>query len=103
MVGGHGVMRLTLAPGWLWGTDVRPGVGTNQFQASHRGVIVSGAAEAVHQGGTGKVYRVGDACSITPRHDVRVLGDEVANVGSRAIFEGIRLCSFVIEINDNYQ
>ena len=95
MVGGHGVMRLTLAPGWLWGTDVRPGVGTNQFQASHRGVIVSGAAEAVYEGGTGKVYRVGDACAITPRHDVRVLGDEVAICfefqgawGSRGMLEG---------------
>ena len=77
MVGGHEARRLSLAPGWLWGTDVRPGVGTNQFQASHRGVIVSGAAEVVHKGGTGKVYRVGDAYSIS-RDMMSVLGDEVA-------------------------
>ena len=57
-------MRLTLAPGWHWGTDIRPGVGTDQCQASHLGVIVSGAVEVVHEDGTTKVYRAGDALFI---------------------------------------
>jgi hypothetical protein len=78
VVGGRRVMRLTLAPGWNWATDVRPGVGTDQCQASHLGVIISGAVEAVHEDGTRKVYQAGDAYAIAPGHDARVLGDEVA-------------------------
>jgi len=34
--------------------------------------------EAVHEDGTRKVYRAGDAYAIAPGHDARVLGDEVA-------------------------
>jgi hypothetical protein len=78
VVGGQRVMRLTLAPGWHWGTDVRPGVGTDQCQARHLGVIISGAVEATHEDGTQKIYRAGDAYAIAPGHDARVLGDEVA-------------------------
>lgn len=78
VVGGRRVMRLTLAPGWHWATDVRPGVGTDQCQASHLGVIISGAVEAVHEDGTRKIYQAGDAYAIAPGHDARVLGDEVA-------------------------
>ena len=39
---GQRVMKLTLAPGWKWSTDIKPIVGTPSCQATHTGIIVEG-------------------------------------------------------------
>ena len=77
-VGDQRVMRITAEPGWKWSNDVKPHVGTESCQATHLGIIVSGAVCAKHNDGTEKTYKAGDAYSIKPGHDGWVVGDEPA-------------------------
>ena len=79
-VGGQRVLKLTLQPGWKWSDDVKPTVGTESCQATHLGVIVSGAVCAKHNDGTELTYKAGDAYSIQPGHDGWVVGNEEAVV-----------------------
>ena len=79
-VGNQRVMKLTLQPGWKWSKDIKPKVGGDSCQATHLGVIVSGAVCAKHNDGTELTYKAGDAYSIQPGHDGWVVGDEPAVV-----------------------
>ena len=79
-VGNQRVMRLTLQPGWQWSKDIKPTVGGDSCQATHLGIIVSGAVCAKHNDGTEKTYKAGDAYSIQPGHDGWVVGDKPAIV-----------------------
>ena len=73
-VGNQRVMKLTLQPGWKWSKDIKPTVGGDSCQATHLGVIVSGAVCAKHNDGTEITYKAGDAYSIQPGHDGWVVG-----------------------------
>ena len=53
-VGNQRLMRLTLQPGWQWSKDIKPTVGGDSCQATHLGIIVSGAVCAKHNDGTEK-------------------------------------------------
>ena len=75
-IGGQKVMKLTCQPGWKWSNDIKPLAGTDSCQATHLGVIVSGAVCAKHNDGTEITYKAGDAYSIQPGHDGWVVGDE---------------------------
>ena len=77
-VGGQRVMHLILQPGWKWSVDVQPIIGSDRCQASHLGVIISGAICCKHDDGSEATYKSGDAYSIKPGHDAWVVGDEVA-------------------------
>ena len=79
-VGNQRVMKLTLQPGWKWSKDIKPTVGGDSCQATHLGVIVSGAVCAKHNDGTELTYKAGDAYSIQPGHDGWVVGNEPAVV-----------------------
>ena len=79
-VGNQRVMKLTLQPGWKWSKDIKPTVGGDSCQATHLGVIVSGAVCAKHNDGTELTYKAGDAYSIQPGHDGWVVGNEPAIV-----------------------
>ena len=68
-VGNQRVMKLTLQPGWKWSKDIKPTVGGDSCQATHLGVIVSGAVCAKHNDGTEITYKSGDAYAIQPGHD----------------------------------
>ena len=74
------VMKLTLSPDWKWSKDIKPTVGGGSCQATHLGVIVSGAVCAKHNDGTEMSYTAGDAYSIAPGHDGWVVGDDPAVV-----------------------
>ena len=79
-VGNQRVMKLTLQPGWKWSKDIKPTVGGDSCQATHLGVIVSGAVCAKHNDGTEMTYKAGDAYAIQPGHDGWVVGNEPAVV-----------------------
>ena len=79
-VGNQRVMKLTLQPGWKWSQDIKPTVGGDSCQATHLGVIVSGAVCAKHNDGTEMTYKAGDAYAIQPGHDGWVVGNEPAVV-----------------------
>ena len=79
-VGGQRVIKLTVQPGWKWSKDIKPTVGGDSCQATHLGVIVSGAVCAKHNDGTELTYKAGDAYSIQPGHDGWVVGNEPAIV-----------------------
>ena len=67
-------------PGWKWSKDIKPTVGGDSCQATHLGVIVSGAVCAKHNDGTELTYKAGDAYSIQPGHDGWVVGNKPAVV-----------------------
>ena len=75
---GQRVNKLTLQPAWKWSVDVQPNIGTDSCQASHLGLMISGAICCVHDDGTEVTYKAGDAYSIAPGHDAWVVSDEVA-------------------------
>ena len=72
--------KLTLQPGWQWSKDIKPTVGGESCQATHLGIIISGAVCAKHNDGTELTYKAGDAYSIQPGHDGWVVGDKPAVV-----------------------
>ena len=71
---------VTLQPGWQWSKDIKPTVGGDSCQATHLGIIISGAVCAKHNDGTELTYKAGDAYSIQPGHDGWVVGDKPAVV-----------------------
>ena len=70
------VGRMTAEPGWRWSEHMAEVAGTDSCQASHLGVLISGAIHIVHEDGSEADFQAGDVYRIEPGHDAWVLGDE---------------------------
>jgi len=68
--------RATLQPGWHWGTDVKPLVGTDTCQQRHVGYMVSGRLKVAMEDGTEVTCEPGQAYTIEPGHDAWSVGEE---------------------------
>jgi len=75
-IGGLTVGRASYEPGWRWSEHVRPIAGTASCRIEHVGLVVSGRAMVVMDGGAEVVLGPGDLFSIAPGHDSWVVGDE---------------------------
>ena len=76
-LGGMTIGRAIYEPGWRWSEHVGPGVGQTRCAVEHVGLVVSGAATAVLDGGAVIVMRAGDLFYVPPiPHDSWVVGDE---------------------------
>ena len=71
-------MSLTVQPGWKWSQDIKPAVGTENYQAKHPNVFVQSKITRHHNDGTEVIYSAGDAYAIEPRHDAWIAGDSAA-------------------------
>ena len=67
IIRGQRVNKLTLQPPWECSIDVKPNIGTHSCQASHLGLMISGAICCIHDDGTEVVYKAGNAYSNAPR------------------------------------
>lgn len=75
-LGGMTIGRATYEPGWRWSEHVGPGVGQSRCAVEHVGLVLSGAATAVLDGGAVIVMRAGDLFYVPPvPHDSWVVGD----------------------------
>jgi hypothetical protein len=75
-VGGAGIGRLVLEPGWRWSNDVKPIAGTDLCEAPHMQYHVSGRVHVVMADGTEFEAGPGDVTSLPQGHDAWVVGDE---------------------------
>jgi quercetin dioxygenase-like cupin family protein len=75
-IGGLTVGRARYQPGWKWSVHVAPTAGTPTCQVQHVGLVVSGHAKVLMDGGGEVDLRAGDLFSIAPGHDSWVVGDE---------------------------
>jgi len=73
---GFTVGRADFRPGWRWSTDVKPLVGTDTCQGTHRSYVVSGRFHVVMDDGRELELGPGDAHLVGPGHDAWVVGDE---------------------------
>jgi hypothetical protein len=74
-IGESTVARGTFQPGWHWGDDVKPIVGTESCQQRHVGYLVSGSLRVRTADGTELTLRPGQAYVIEPGHDAWAEGD----------------------------
>ena len=75
-LGGAGVSRMRLEPGWKWSECIKPVVGGEQCQVHHVGLLQSGTLHVAHEDGTEQEINAGQAYVIEPGHDAWVVGDE---------------------------
>lgn len=75
-LGGTTAARMRLEPGWRWSDCIKPIVGGERCQSRHIGLLQSGAMHIVHDDGTEREIRAGEAYVIEPGHDAWVVGDE---------------------------
>ena len=75
-IGGLTVGRARYDPGWKWSVHVAPTAGTRTCQVKHVGLVVSGHAKVLMDGGEELDLRQGDLFSVEPGHDSWVVGDE---------------------------
>ena len=75
-IGNSTVARATFQPGWHWGDDVKPLVGTDSCQQRHVGYLVSGSLRVRMEDGTEVTCCPGQAYVIEPGHDAWAEGDE---------------------------
>lgn len=75
-IGGHSIGRFTMEPGWSWAESVKPIVGTEHCEKSHVGYCVSGEMEVWTTQGDRVRIVGGDAYTIPPGHDARIVSDE---------------------------
>jgi quercetin dioxygenase-like cupin family protein len=74
--GGISIGRATYEPGWKWSQHVGPIAGTKSCQVEHVGMVVSGRAMIVMDGGEERIVGPGDVFHAPPGHDSWVVGDE---------------------------
>jgi mannose-6-phosphate isomerase-like protein (cupin superfamily) len=75
-VKGLSVMRATFEPGWTWSKSVKPVVGGDSCQVSHKWYVVSGRMKMKMNDGTELEWRAGDVGVVPAGHDAWVIGDE---------------------------
>ena len=75
-VSGLSVMRATFEPGWSWSECIKPVVGGESCQVSHRWYVVSGRMQMRTDDGKEVEWRAGDVGVIPAGHDAWVVGDE---------------------------
>ena len=68
--------RAVFEPGWHWGEDVKPIVGTTWCQNRHVGFAKTGRMHVRMDDGTEMLLGPGDAYEIPPGHDAWIEGDE---------------------------
>ena len=75
-VGGVGVGRFTLRPGWRWSDNVKPIVKTDSCQVTHLGLVTSGRLRVRMDDGREVVQGPGDVAAVPAGHDAWVDGNE---------------------------
>jgi mannose-6-phosphate isomerase-like protein (cupin superfamily) len=75
-VGGVTLMRAIFEPGWTWSSCIKPLVGGESCQVSHKWYVVSGRMKMRMDDGTELEWRAGDVGVIPAGHDAWVVGDE---------------------------
>jgi quercetin dioxygenase-like cupin family protein len=72
----HSIGRFTFEPGWTWAESVKPVAGTDHCEKSHVGYCVSGQMEIWTPEGNRVTIHAGDAYTIPPGHDAKVVGPD---------------------------
>jgi len=78
-IAGMTIGRATYSPGWKWSVDVGPSLGKKSCDVEHVGLVLSGRATAVIDGGAVIEMKAGDVFYVPPGppgHDSWVVGDE---------------------------
>jgi hypothetical protein len=75
-IGGAGVGRATLQPGWRWSSSVQPIAQTKSCEAAHFQYHLSGVLRVRMNDGTEFDCTAGDISLIPPGHDAWVVGSE---------------------------
>lgn len=78
-VGAMMIGRATYSPGWKWSEHVGPSLGKKLCEVEHVGLVISGRATAVIDGGEVIEMKAGDVFYIPPGppgHDSWVVGSE---------------------------
>ena len=75
-VGGGGVGKYTLQPGWRWAEHVKPVAGTELCEVPHFQYHVSGRIGVRMGDGTEFEVGHGEVSVLPPGHDAWVVGDE---------------------------
>ncbi|MFD6953366.1 MULTISPECIES: cupin domain-containing protein [unclassified Nocardiopsis] len=77
-VGGQGVVRMTLEPGWRWSEHRGPALGTDTCTMTHCAYLVSGTMHCRMDDGTEREIGAGQVVFVPPGHDAWVVGEETA-------------------------
>lgn len=75
-LGGAGLGRATLQPGWRWSTSVKPVAKTQSCEAPHFQYHVSGVLRVQMDDGTTFDCKPGDVSALPMGHDAWVVGNE---------------------------
>lgn len=75
-IGGQGVMRMSMRPGWRWSEHLRPIAGTDTCMMTHSFYLVSGTLHCRMEDGTEREIGAGEIAFVPPGHDAWVVGEE---------------------------
>jgi hypothetical protein len=75
-VNGLQLMRATFEPGWTWTGCMKPVVGGDMCEVSHKWYVVSGQMAMKMKDGTEFLWKAGDVGVVPAGHDAWVVGDE---------------------------
>ncbi len=79
-IGGQGVMRMILRPGWRWSEHLSASMGTDLCMRTHCAYLVSGTLRCRMEDGTEREIRAGEVFFVPPGHDAWVVGEETAEL-----------------------
>jgi hypothetical protein len=68
--------RATFLPGWHWATHLKPEVGTESCDYSHRMFVAAGALHVEMDDGAAIDLVAGDVVAVDPGHDAWVTSEE---------------------------
>lgn len=77
-VGGQGVVRMTLEPGWRWSEHRGPALEADTCTMTHCGYLASGTMRCRMDDGTEREIGAGQVVFVPPGHDAWVVGEETA-------------------------
>jgi quercetin dioxygenase-like cupin family protein len=75
-LGDYSIGRFTFQPGWSWESSIKPVAKTEHCEKNHVGYCISGELETWLVDGTRITIKPGDAYTIPPGHDAKVVGNE---------------------------
>src|SRR5438552_4382634 len=73
-IGGMTIGRASYEPGWKWTEHVKPVVGTEVCETEDIGLVISGRAKVLMNGGREYELSPGDLFYVEPGHDSWVVG-----------------------------
>lgn len=77
-IGDLAIIKVTVAPGWVWSKHLKPVQKTDSCQKHHLLYMISGRIGAKMNDGTDLEFGPGEVGNIPPGHDGWTIGDEDA-------------------------